>query len=445
MNRRNDSGVRWGSRKVNRWTGLAGAVVLALSLLSLGCGGQGGQAAQPAQPAEGGGARGGGRGRGGGQVVPVVAEKAVLKDMPIEVTTIGTVEAYTSVSVRAQVTGPLLEAHFKEGDFVRKGQLLFNIDSRPYESDLARAKAALARDKAVAENNRSQAERYKKLLAEGVAPAQQVDSFLSAADAADATVASDEAAIRQAELNLDYCTIEAPLDGYTGKIMVEPGNLVRASDAALVVVNQINPIYVSFSVPQQNLQDIKRFMGQNRLRVTAALPNDTDTPEQGTLTFVDNAVDPSTGTIRLRAMFDNQRNRLWPGLFVNTTLRLSARPNTLVVPTQAIATNQDGQYVYVVQPDNTVESRPIVTGAAIGGESIIQEGLKAGEVVVTDGQLRLVPGARVDITNRAAEDTPTPPGAGGAAVAVNANVEAGEGRGQGRGGRGQGRGTGQSQ
>jgi membrane fusion protein, multidrug efflux system len=429
---------------MSRWAGLAGMALLVVSALSLGCGGQ--QAAQPAQAA-GGGARGGGRGRGAGQTIPVVAEKAALKDMPIEVTTIGTVEAYLSVSVRAQVTGPLLEAHFKEGDFVRKGQLLFNIDARPYESDLARAKAALARDKAVAENNRSQADRYKKLLAEGVVPAQQVDSFMSAADAADATVTSDEAAIRQAELNLDYCTIEAPLDGYTGKIMVEPGNLVRASDAALVVVNQINPIYVSFSVPQQNLQDIKRFMGQNKLRVMAALPNDTGAPEQGTLTFVDNAVDPSTGTIRLRAMFDNQRNRLWPGLFVNTTLRLSARPNTLVVPTQAISTNQDGSYVYVVKPDNTVESRPIVVGAAIEGQSIIQEGLKAGETVVTDGQLRLVPGSRVDITNRVAvaDDTPTPPGADAAVAATNREAAAGQGQGQGqgRGRRGAGQGQGQ--
>lgn len=445
MNRRNRSGVSQGSCKVNRRVSTAAMVVLAVSLLSSGCGGQGGQAAQPAQQAEGGGARGGARGRGGAQTVPVVAEKAVLRDMPIEVTAIGTVEAYLSVSVRAQVAGPLLEAHFKEGDFVRKGQLLFNIDARPYESDLARAKAALARDKAVAANNRSQAERYKKLLAEGVAPAQQVDSFLSAAEAADATVASDEAAIRQAELNLDYCTIEAPLDGYTGKIMVEPGNLVRASDAALVVVNQINPIYVSFSVPQQNLQEIKRFMGQNRLRVTAALPNDTGGPEQGTLTFVDNAVDPSTGTIRLRAMFDNQRNRLWPGLFVNTTLRLSARPNTLVVPSQAISASQDGQYVYVVKPDNTVESRPIVAGAAIEGQSIIQEGLRAGEIVVTDGQLRLVPGSRVEITNREAEDIPTPPGAGGAAVAANGAAEARQGARQGREGRGQGSGAAQGQ
>jgi multidrug efflux system membrane fusion protein len=243
-------------------------------------------------------------------------------------------------------------------------------------------------------------------------------------------VNSDETAVRQAELNLDYCTIRAPLDGYTGKIMVQPGNLVRASDAALVVINQINPIYVTFAVPQQHLADVKRYMGQGRLRVAAAVPNDTGAPEQGTLNFVDNAVDPSTGTIRLRAEFQNGRNRLWPGLFVNAMLRLSERPNTLVVPSQAISTNQDGQYVYVVKADSTVESRPVVTGVAIEGQTVIQDGLKAGEIVVVDGQLRLVPGSRAEITNRAAEDVPTPPS--GAAVETNSAGTAGQGQGRGQ-------------
>jgi len=421
-----------------RWTApLAGAALLVVTVLTSGCGGQ---QAEPQGQAQGRGAQqgagGAGRGRGGGgQAVPVVAEKAVLKNMPIDVTAIGTVEAYASVSVRAQVSGPLLEARFEEGDFVRKGQTLFIIDSRPYVTELERARAALARDKAVAANNRSQAARYEKLLAEGVVAAQQVDTFLSAAEAAEATVASDEAAIRQAQLNLDYCTIAAPIEGYTGKIMVEPGNLVRASDAALVVINQINPIYVNFAVPQQHLADIKRYMGQSRLRVTAAMPNDTAPAEQGTLTFVDNAVDPSTGTIRLRAAFQNGRNRLWPGLFVNAMLRLSERPNTLVVAAQAISTNQNGQYVYVVKADNTVESRPVVTGITIEGQTIIQDGLTAGETVVVDGQLRLVPGSRAEITNRAAEDVPTPPSS--AAVGTNSAGTAGQGPGRGAG-RGQG-------
>jgi multidrug efflux system membrane fusion protein len=340
-------------------------------------------------------------------VVPVVAEAAILRDMPIDVTAIGIVEAYLSVSVRPQVAGPLLEARFKEGDFVRAGQVLFTIDPRPYEAELARAKATLVRDKALAANSRSQAERYQKLLAEGVAPAQQVDQFLSAAEASDATVAADEAAIRQAELNLEFCTITAPIDGYTGKLTVQPGNLLRVADP-LVVINQISPIYVNFSVPQQHLTEIARYMANRKLPVTASLPNDTSSPERGTLEFVDNTIDPTTGTIRLRAQFDNQRRRLWPGLFVNTMLRLSDRPNTLVVPAQAITTSQDGQFVYVIKPDHTVEPRPLVVGATIEGLSIVQEGLKAGETVVVDGQLRLVPGARVEIIDRAADDTPNP-------------------------------------
>ena len=433
MNRRNCRFVfsRLGSRC--RWTSsLAVAVFIVLSLSFSGCGAQ---QAQPQAQAQGGGA---GRGRGGGgtgQPVPVVAEKAVLKNMPIDVTAIGTVEAFATVSVRPQVTGPLLEARFKEGDFVRAGQVLFKIDPRPYQMDLDRARSTLIRNKAVAVNSRNQAERYKRLLAEGVVSPQEVDSVVSGAEANEATVNSDETAVRQAELNLDYCTIRAPLDGYTGKIMVQPGNLVRASDAALVVINQINPIYVTFAVPQQHLADVKRYMGQSRLRVTAAVPNDTGAPEQGTLNFVDNAVDPTTGTIRLRAEFQNGRNRLWPGLFVNAMLRLSERPNTLVVPSQAISTNQNGQFVYVVKSDNTVESRPVVTGVAIEGQTIIQDGLKAGETVVVDGQLRLVPGSRTEITNRAAEDVPTPPS--GAAVGTNSAGTAAQGPGRGAG-RGQG-------
>jgi multidrug efflux system membrane fusion protein len=360
-----------------------------------------------------------------------VAEKVALKNMPIDVSAIGTVEAYATVSVRAQVTGELLEAHFEEGDFVRKGQALFKIDPRPYEMELQRAQSTLVRNKALAANSRTQAERYQKLLAEGVVARQEADSMISDAEADAATVTSDETAVRQAQLNLEYCTITAPIDGHTGAIMVKPGNLVRASDAALVVINQINPIFVDFRIPQQHLADIMRFMARGRLRVTAALTNDPGPPEQGTLTFVDNSVDSTTGTIRLRAVFQNTRNGLWPGLFVSASLRLSDRPNTMVVPAPAVSTNQDGQFVWVVKADNTVESRPVVTGNTIENVTIIQEGLKAGETVVVDGQLRLVPGAMVEITN--AEDAPVPP----ARAPVNTSSADGVGQGQGRGQRSQ--------
>ena len=404
---------------------LAGSALAVLSMFSFGCGSQQPVPEQAQQAPGGGGEQNRGGGRGRGAAVPVAVGKATLKNMPIEVTAIGTVEAYLSVAVRAQVSGILLEARFKEGDLVHQGQVLFKIDPQPYEASLAQAKAALARDKALAVNNRSQADRYKKLLDEGVVPAQQVDQALSAAEASDATVNADEAAIRQAQLNLDYCTISSPLEGYTGKLQIQPGNLVNPNTASLVVVNQIRPIYVTFSVPQQNLGDIKKYMSQGKLTVTATVPNDSGPPELGILTFVDNAVDPATGTIRLRADFANPRDRLWPGLFVNTTLRLSERPNAVVVPSQAISNNQSGQYVYVVKDDGTVESRPVVAGSSTEGLTIVQQGLKPGEVVVTDGQLRLVPGARVEITNREADAASASSAASAAAAGGAKNDPAG--------------------
>jgi multidrug efflux system membrane fusion protein len=356
---------------------------------------------------------GGRRGGGGGPAVPVMVDKVTLKTIPVEVSAIGNVEAYSTVSVKAQVAGALLEANFKEGDFVKKGQLLFKIDEEPYQTELERAQAALARDKAVAANNRIQAERYKKLLEEGIVPRQQVESMVSSADSADAVVATDDAAVKAAKLNLRYCTINAPIDGHTGSLMVQPGNLVKASDVPLVVINQINPIYVDFAVPQNYLTDIKRYMNQGKLSVAAEIPNDSGLPEQGVLVFVDNAVDPSTATIRLKATFQNSRDRLWPGLFVNVVLRLSEQRNSTVVSSQAVTTTPDGQSVYVVKADGTVESRRVVSKRTIAGAAVIDQGLQEGETVVIDGQLRLVPGAKVDIKNKKGESGTVPAGKSG--------------------------------
>jgi membrane fusion protein, multidrug efflux system len=338
----------------------------------------------------------------------VVVDKVTLKTVPIEVAAIGNVEAYSTVSVRAQVAGPLLEARFEQGAFVHKGQVLFKIDERPFQADLERAQGALARDKAVAVNSRADAERYKTLFTEGIAPAQQVNSYVTAADAADALVASDEAAVRTSQLNLSYCTITAPIDGPTGTLMVQPGNLVRASDVPMVVINQINPVYVNFTVPQSFLPEVKRNMAKGKLPVTVAVPNDTGPPEQGVLVFVDNSIDASTGTIRLRATFQNSRDRLWPGLFVNAVLRLSEQPNTMVVPAQAVTTGPDGPVVYVVKANKTVESRRVVTSRTIAGSSVIEQGLQAGETVVIDGQLRLVPGAKVEFNKQPNGSNPAP-------------------------------------
>ena len=343
----------------------------------------------------------------------VMVGKVTQKTMPVEVQAIGNVEAISTISIRAQVPGEVQKVHFKEGDFVTKGQTLFTIDPRPYEAALAQAKAALARDKATAVYDRSQAQRYKTLFDQGVIPAQQVDSFTSSADAADAVVNSDEAAVKSAELNLEYCTIPSPIDGRTGSVMVKAGNLVKVADVPIVVINQVNPIYVNFTVPQQYWPDIKEHVDHGALHVMATIPQDRGQPVQGTLTFVDNVVDSTTGTIHLRGMFDNQQNRLWPGLYVNVMLTLSEQPNATVVPAHAVITTQQGSYVYVVKPNNTVEQRTVVPVRTIADDTVVEKGVRPGETIVTDGQINLIPGATVETKNSVA-DAPDKPAAAAA-------------------------------
>ena len=329
--------------------------------------------------------------------IPVVVGTVKIKAMPVEAIAVGHVEAYSTVSIEAQVPGQLLDVHFKEGDFVHKGQLLLTLDPRPYEAALAQAKAALARDKATAVNNRLQAERYSKLLAEGIVPPSQVESLTSAADASDAVLSADEAAIKTAQLNLEYCTIYSPIDGRTGALMLKPGNLVKVADVPIVVINQVNPIYVNFGVPQQFWPEIKKAMSQGNLRARATIPKDTDTVEEGTVQFVDNAVDSTTGNIHLRAAFTNAQNRLWPGLYVNLVMTLSQQAGATVVPAQAIMLGDNGSFVYVVGPDKKVEPRTVVPIRTIQGETVVEKGLQPGEMIVTDGQARLEPHAKVEI------------------------------------------------
>jgi len=338
------------------------------------------------------------------QAIPVVVAKVTQKAMPVQITAIGNVEAYSTISIRAQVAGELLEVHFQEGDFVHKDQLLFTIDQRPYQAALAQAQATLARDKAVAANSRAQAQRYLTLKGEGIVAASDAETYTSAADAADATVMADEAAVNTAQLNLEYCKIYSPIEGRTGAVMVKPGNLVKVADVPIVVINQVNPIFVNFTVPQQYLDDIKKYMAAGPLRVAATGPSDSGSPEIGTLTFVDNAVDTTTGTIHLRATFANQSNRLWPGLFANTLMTLSQQANATVVPAEALTAGQQGSFVYVVREDSTVTPRPVVSTRTIQGEAVIDKGLQPGETVVTDGQVRLVPGSRVQIKNGNSND-----------------------------------------
>jgi multidrug efflux system membrane fusion protein len=311
--------------------------------------------------------------------------------MPVQLTAIGNVGGYT-VSVEAQVAGELLDVHFKEGDFVHKGQLLFTIDPRPYDAALARTQATLMRDKAVAANSRAQAQRISKLLTDGVVSPSDADSSTSAAAAAEATVAADEAALKTAQLDLEYCTIYSPMDGRTGAVLVKPGNLVKVADVPIVVIKRLSPIPVDFTVPQE-------YLPAKPLRVEATVPNSLGPPEVGKLVFVENAVDATTGTIRLRALFENSNNALWPGLYVNTVITLAEESNATVIPSQAITAGQQGSLVYVVEADGTVAPRAVVSSRSVGGQAVIDKGLKPGETVVTDGQVRLVPGAKVQIKN----------------------------------------------
>ena len=387
--------------------------------------------------------------------VPVAVAAVEQKAVPVQIQAIGTVEAYSVVSVKAQVGGELLRVHFKEGQDVRKGDLLFTIDPRPFEAALAQAqanvakdmgqiqqaraaldrdrakvnqtRAALARDQAQARNAEVEALRYAELLKRGLIAQEQADQFRTTAESlshtvladeadiksAEETVRADEAAVKSAEqavradeaavdnakIQLGYTTIASPIDGRTGSLMLHEGNVVRASSAAdspLVVINQIQPTYVSFTIPQQQLPAVQRYMGDGKLEVRA-LPAGEPQPQRGVVTFIDNAVDQTTGTIRLKAVFANDAKRLWPGQFVNVELTLTTEPNAIVVPSAALQSGQQGQYVFVVKEDSTVEVRRVVAKRTQGSETVIADGLRAGEAVVVDGQPRLVSGAKVEV------------------------------------------------
>ena len=356
----------------------------------------GGEAAPSTPPA-------GGAGRGGGanaQVVPVTAAPVVQKSVPLAVQGIGTVIAASTVTVRAQVTGELTAVHFIEGDEVTEGQVIVEIDKRPLEAALQQTQAALDRDVAQAANAKSQAARYEDLLKRGIATKEQVDQIVANAAALDATVALDRANIENAKVQLQYATIRAPLTGKTGLLQVHPGNLVRATDTTpIVTINKITPVYVSFSVPEAMLPDLKRYMARGKLAVTALPPNDQGAPATGLINFIDNAVDPTTGQIKVKGTFPNTDRHLWPGQFVNVNVTLSTEPNAIVAPSLAVQTGQQGTYVFVVKPDQTVDLRSVVVERTSGEQSVIKSGLKPGEIVVTDGQLRLNPGTRVSVKN----------------------------------------------
>ena len=412
-----------------------------------------GSAANSAAAGPGGGR--GGRGGAGGALVPVVMGKVTQKDVPVDISSIGNVEAFSTISIRSQVTGVLTDVKFAEGDYVKKGSVLFRIDARPYQAALDQATATLARDVALesqaeaqltrdiasADYTRAQAQRNQELVHRGIISKDQADQTSAAAQAADAlvnadraniasakaTLVSQQAAVDSSKLQLDYCSILSPIDGRTGNLVIKAGNLVSANSTELVTITQLDPIYVTFSLPAINLPDLKAHMTQGQLAVTANPQTSGAQPVTGALTFVDNSVDPATDTIRLKATFANADHALWPGQFSKITVRLTTLSNATVVPTEAVQTGQDGQFVFVVKPDQTVEQRPIAVGQAVDQDTVITKGLTPGETVVTEGQLRLEAGTRV---------TRADPATG------EASPNAGGGRGRGRGGQGGGQGRG---
>jgi multidrug efflux system membrane fusion protein len=334
--------------------------------------------------------------------VPVTAGAVLQKTVPIQLRTIGNVEAYSTVAVKSQIGGVLTRVHFREGQDVGKGALLFTIDPRPYEAALKQAEANLAKDNAQLANSRKEVQRYAELVKKGYVAQEQYDQISTNAASFEAIVNADMAVVENARLQLRYCSIYAPLSGRTGNLMADEGNLIKANaDTAMVVINQVQPIYVNFTVPEQYLGEIKKYMSSGRLNVALVIGKDENYPESGVVTFVDNAVDSATGTIQLKATFANRQRLLWPGQFVTAIMTLTTKPDAVVVPSQAIQTGQEGLYVFVIKADLTVEARPVSGGAALDGETVIEKGLQPGEQVVTDGQLRLVPGAKVEIKNKA--------------------------------------------
>jgi membrane fusion protein, multidrug efflux system len=333
------------------------------------------------------------------RAVPVTVAQAGRRDMPVVITAIGNVSPVQTVQVKSMVTAQVLQVHFAVGQDVRKGQLLFTLDPRSFQADLAKADGQLARDEAAAANARVSQKRYHSLLKEGVVAQQQYDEMDSSAAQYDAAVQADKAAVEAARVNLQYAKIFSPITGRAGDVLVHAGNLIKANDVAMVVINQITPIYADFAVPEKNLEEIKKYMAAGSLKVIATLPDSSAPLAEGKVAFIDNSVDRATGTITLKAEFVNQRRNLWPGQFVNINLQLTTEKNATVVPTQAVQNGQQGPYVFVVKPDKSVETRIVELGSSDKTEVVIRKGVEAGETVVTDGQVRIVPGSRVEPTS----------------------------------------------
>jgi len=328
----------------------------------------------------------------------VLASKAVQKSMPETISSIGTVEAYKSVPVYSLVGGRLLQIHFKEGQDVRQGQLLFTIDPAPYQERLRQAEGRLAKDTALMKFNNDEAKRYDFLFEKGAVSKSEADKYRTEAATYEASVKSDKAEVEEARLNLDYCSIRAPFDGRTGAYSVNIGSAVKASDTALTTLNQLAPISVKFSITEKHIADVKKYMQAGILQVNVSPSADfSGEIRSGKLAFIDNTVDVNTGMIQLKADFPNKDKFLWPGQFVNVSLQLTVQPNAVVIPLRAVQTVETGSFVFVVKPDMTADVRPVAVNRSIGEEAIISKGVSAGETVITDGHLKVRPGGKVEI------------------------------------------------
>ena len=340
----------------------------------------------------------------GPPAVPVSVTLVEQQTLPVRLRSIGNVEAFATVALKARVDGQIVSVNFREGEAVKKGDVLFRIDARPYEAALRQAEANTLRDAAARDQARSQAKRYQELLEKNFISKEAYAQIRTNAETAEATAKASRAALENARLNVDYCVIQSPLDGFVGRTLLQAGNLVKANDVnPLLVINQVKPIYVNFAVPEQNLPEVRKYMAQGPLAVEV-IPVDTQQKHPtGRLIFVDNAVDPSTGTIRMRGQFDNEDAQLWPGQFVNILVRLYEQVDALTIPAQAVQTGPEGQYVYVIADDMTAEVRRIKVQRTEGDQAIIETGLRKDERVVTRGQLRLGPKVKVQIAKPAAE------------------------------------------
>lgn len=338
----------------------------------------------------------------GAPAVPVSVTTVAQQSVAVRIAAIGNVEAYATVALKSRVDGQIVEVAFKEGQRVAKGAVLFNIDPRPFEATLRQAEANLMRDTAQKEQTRSQERRYQELLQKHFVSKEAYAQIRTNADAAEAVALASRAAVENAKLQLEYCTIRSPLDGFVGKVLLQMGNMVRASDASpLVVINQVQPISVNFAVPEQFLPSIRAHRAKGQLQVEASPPNSDKVAATGTLSFIDNNVDSTTGTIKLKAVFPNKDSALWPGQFVNTSLKLYDQTDALVVPSQSVLTGPKGQYAYVVKADMTAEVRTVEVDRVDGDNTIVSKGLTKGETVVVRGQLRLSPGAKIMIAKPA--------------------------------------------